>query len=320
MSEGARKAATELFVVERESGEWLDVQGDGGYSVFTSLSEAQDALDSEADNCEEESSVYKIVRFVAIQPEREGGGNANLRVSMESNGSEGAIVPSADSGSAEQLSGGVSERRSQSGDESKCTEESCTVAYHRAAQSADPSLTVSAEQWDADLQEYRNAPSGKGRLAATWEDKPHRLVYDLCEIVVALRAKLVAQSANPVPIVSAEPVEMYDANILRAQASVITELRSKLAAAQSATGTISREDAARVCVDMAERYDADIEGCDGEELSRYSEAITCSFRLAYILKYDKFPPEGDDVWSAEFIQMFNDIRREACGGLTKEKS
>ena len=28
--------------------------------------------------------------------------------------------------------------------------------------------------------DYRNAPSGIGPLAAEWRDKPHRLVYDLC--------------------------------------------------------------------------------------------------------------------------------------------
>lgn len=29
------------------------------------------------------------------------------------------------------------------------------------------------------LDDYRNAPSGIGPLAAEWRDKPHRLVYDL---------------------------------------------------------------------------------------------------------------------------------------------
>lgn len=29
------------------------------------------------------------------------------------------------------------------------------------------------------LEDYRNAPSGIGPLAATWKDKPHRLLYDL---------------------------------------------------------------------------------------------------------------------------------------------
>lgn len=30
-------------------------------------------------------------------------------------------------------------------------------------------------------KDYRIAPGGEGELAATWADKPHRLVYDLCE-------------------------------------------------------------------------------------------------------------------------------------------
>lgn len=29
------------------------------------------------------------------------------------------------------------------------------------------------------LNDYRNAPSGVGPLADEWEDKPHRLLYDL---------------------------------------------------------------------------------------------------------------------------------------------
>ncbi len=30
------------------------------------------------------------------------------------------------------------------------------------------------------LEDYRNAPSGIGPLAAGWKNKPHRLLYDLC--------------------------------------------------------------------------------------------------------------------------------------------
>lgn len=37
-----------------------------------------------------------------------------------------------------------------------------------------------------DLTAYRHAPSGVGPLADEWKDKPHRLVYDLCERVEAL--------------------------------------------------------------------------------------------------------------------------------------
>lgn len=31
------------------------------------------------------------------------------------------------------------------------------------------------------LEDYRRAPGGDGPLAAQWQDKPHRLVYDLCK-------------------------------------------------------------------------------------------------------------------------------------------
>lgn len=32
-------------------------------------------------------------------------------------------------------------------------------------------------------QDYRVAPSGDGPWAATWKDKPHRLIYDLCSAI-----------------------------------------------------------------------------------------------------------------------------------------
>lgn len=38
--------------------------------------------------------------------------------------------------------------------------------------------------------DYRNAPSGIGPLAAEWKDKPHRLIYDLCGEVERLRASV----------------------------------------------------------------------------------------------------------------------------------
>lgn len=69
------------------------------------------------------------------------------------------------------------------------------------------------------------------------------------------------------------------------------------------------EAAVEACVDMAERYDTDIEGCDGDELLQYGEGITCSFRLAYIIKYGKFPPKGD-AWSVEFAELFQEIRKK----------
>ena len=39
-----------------------------------------------------------------------------------------------------------------------------------------------------DTREYRLAPGGEGEHAATWEDKPHRLIYDLCQAVDRLQA------------------------------------------------------------------------------------------------------------------------------------
>jgi hypothetical protein len=49
---------------------------------------------------------------------------------------------------------------------------------------------MTQRQYDADLEDYRGAPGGEGPHAANWADKPHRLVYDLCEMVQALRAEL----------------------------------------------------------------------------------------------------------------------------------
>lgn len=39
-------------------------------------------------------------------------------------------------------------------------------------------------------QDYRNAPSGTGPLAAEWADKPHRLVYDMAAEIERLRGAL----------------------------------------------------------------------------------------------------------------------------------
>jgi hypothetical protein len=52
--------------------------------------------------------------------------------------------------------------------------------------------------------------------------------------------------------------------------------------------------AVAMCREMAERYDEDIEGCDGEELTRYSEGIECSLRLA------KWIGEGRKLEPREF--------------------
>ena len=37
------------------------------------------------------------------------------------------------------------------------------------------------------IQDYRNAMSGEGPLAAQWIDKPHRLIWDLCGEVELLQ-------------------------------------------------------------------------------------------------------------------------------------
>lgn len=39
-------------------------------------------------------------------------------------------------------------------------------------------------------RDYYMAPSGEGELAATWKDKPHRLVYDLVKLTEELAAAL----------------------------------------------------------------------------------------------------------------------------------
>ena len=58
--------SNDLFVVEREDGEWIDIQGDGGFSCFTSLAEAQDALESEADCAYEDRAGFHVVQFSRV--------------------------------------------------------------------------------------------------------------------------------------------------------------------------------------------------------------------------------------------------------------
>lgn len=36
--------------------------------------------------------------------------------------------------------------------------------------------------YDPDIEAYRFAPSGMGCHASTWDDKPHRIVYELCRL------------------------------------------------------------------------------------------------------------------------------------------
>lgn len=55
---------SELFIVEYDNGEMVDATGDGGYSVWDTRAEAQDALDSEASSVDDPSIELKIVRFV----------------------------------------------------------------------------------------------------------------------------------------------------------------------------------------------------------------------------------------------------------------
>jgi hypothetical protein len=45
-------------------------------------------------------------------------------------------------------------------------------------------------QPDLSLEDFRDAVGGKGPKAYDWADKPHRLVYDLCREIHALREKL----------------------------------------------------------------------------------------------------------------------------------
>lgn len=46
-------------------------------------------------------------------------------------------------------------------------------------------------------EDYRLAPSGEGPHAATWEDKPHRLVYDLCGEIERLHQRLMMAGGEP---------------------------------------------------------------------------------------------------------------------------
>ncbi len=67
--------------------------------------------------------------------------------------------------------------------------------------------------------------------------------------------------------------------------------------------------AIRACIDMANRYDSDIEGCDGEDLITYTEGISCSYRLAYIIKYGKFPTK-DFPLDKEFQSIAKELLDE----------
>lgn len=45
-----------------------------------------------------------------------------------------------------------------------------------------------------DTMSYRLAPSDGGQLAYEWKDKPHRLVYDLCDEVERLQLLLLERT------------------------------------------------------------------------------------------------------------------------------
>ncbi len=46
---------------------------------------------------------------------------------------------------------------------------------------------AAGESHSVNTQDYRVAPGGDGPHAATWNDKPHRLIYDLCSEIERLR-------------------------------------------------------------------------------------------------------------------------------------
>lgn len=73
--------------------------------------------------------------------------------------------------------------------------------------------------------------------------------------------------------------------------------------------------ARKVVLDMANRYDEDVEGCSGEELIAYGEAISCCYRLAYILKYGKYP-DNSTPWAKEFIAEAKQLYKDPIVWLT----
>ena len=46
------------------------------------------------------------------------------------------------------------------------------------------------------VEDYKNAPSGEGPLASTWEDKPHRLIYDLCQEIRKMQRERLDQGSE----------------------------------------------------------------------------------------------------------------------------
>lgn len=41
-------------------------------------------------------------------------------------------------------------------------------------------ITEAAPVGEFNTDDFRQAPAGVGPLASMWDDKPHRLIYDLC--------------------------------------------------------------------------------------------------------------------------------------------
>lgn len=56
-------------------------------------------------------------------------------------------------------------------------------------------LVVGEKPNELHVDDYRNAPGGEGPLAGEWDDKPHRLIYDLCREVNRLRADRLSTAA-----------------------------------------------------------------------------------------------------------------------------
>ena len=57
----------QLFTVEYDNGEMIDVDGDGGYSVWLSRAEAQDALDTTLASIDDPDVALSIVEYTALE-------------------------------------------------------------------------------------------------------------------------------------------------------------------------------------------------------------------------------------------------------------
>lgn len=62
---------------------------------------------------------------------------------------------------------------------------------------------------------YRNAISGIGILAQEWEEKPHRLVYELCGEVDFLNKKIKTMKEGYEKIVNLSDIEMKNVDEAR---------------------------------------------------------------------------------------------------------